>query len=162
MLREIFGDFREMLRGMQCGVPTRTITVSKPYCSPARNIITSTFDRYGVKIFDLKEKVEGVGLHQIIQQRNLDPSTFDNDMPKVLPVAQVARVTVSEKQAVWAEYLLLRTGKLSIVGQYQNRRNEQWAKQHRGRMPPAWQDGQPWIERSCSDGMAAWQPLTRS
>lgn len=162
MLSEILGDFREMFSDLRHDVPTRTITVSKPYCSPARSIITSTFQRYGVKIFDLKEKVVSTSLGKAIAQRKLDASAFDDYARKTLPVAQLAQVTVSEKQAVWAEYLMLRTGKLHIVGGYQNRRNEQWAKQYGGRMPPAWQDGQPWIEKSCKEGMQAWRPLRES
>lgn len=80
-------------------------------------------------------------------------------MPSALPVATVARVTVSEKAAAWAEYLLLRTGKLYVPGAYVNKRNEQWAARHGGQMPPAWDKGQPWIESSCSAGIQQWQQV---
>ncbi len=79
-----------------------------------------------------------------------------------LPTAHVAKVTVSKAAAAWAEYLLLRTGKMYRVGGYTDKRNEQWAARHGGQMPPAWSDGEPWIEKSCSEGVKAWQSAQKA
>lgn len=140
----------------------RTITLAKPYCTPARNIITSTFQQYGVKLYGYKEYPKMAGVRGMLKQLRLDPSTFDGGMPVALPIAQIAEVTVSAKAAAWSEYLLLRTGQLYVPGQYVNRRNAEWAAKHGGVMPPAWSEGKPWIEKSCSEGIAAWEPLRKA
>jgi hypothetical protein len=155
----MFDDLRKEFAGMfgsvRPGPATRTLTVAKPFCAPARDLITATFKQYGVKVYGYDEQVKMLSPRQAMKNlsvpgdseiRNFDP----------LPVAQVAKVTVSESAAAWAEYLLLRTGKLYVPGQYVNKRNADWAARHGGKMPPA---GQPWIERSCSEGMKAWAPL---
>ena len=166
MLKEIFGDLGKELKAMRDelkpGPRTRTITVAKPYCSPARSIITGALQPYGVKIHGITERPRMAGMRGMIKQMGLDPDSFDGGTNTPLPIAQVAKVTVNEQAAAWAEYLLLRTGKLYCPDGYVNARNEQWAKQHGGTMPPAWNEGKPWIETSCKDGMKAWAPLRKA
>lgn len=163
----MFGDLRNELAStfqILChGEELRTITVAKPYCSPCRDIITATFARYGVRLYGYKETTRTVSPRAAVRSLKLSANMFDaGTRLDPLPTAQVAEITVSAKAAVWAEYLLLRTGKLYVPGQYQDKRNEQWAKQHGGAMPPAWAEGKPWIESGCKDGMKAWHPLRKA
>lgn len=156
-LADIFGSMRH-------GEPLRTLTIAKPYCTPARDLITATFQQYGVKMFAYDEQVRTLGPRQAIKNFKVSATAVENITRFLdpLPTAQVATVTVSEKQAAWAEYLLLRTGKLYCPNGYVNKRNEQWAARHSGQMPPAWADNKPWIEKSCSEGKAAWAPLIKA
>jgi len=122
------------------GTATRTITVAKPYCTPARDQITGALQPYGVVIHGFNEYTEKF-----------------NHLGRMVPALQVAEVTVSAQAASWAEYLILRSGKFRVYGEYQDVRNEAWATKHAGRMPPAWKAGKPWIEKSCSAGIEAWK-----
>lgn len=142
----------------------RTLTIAKPYCTPARDLITATFQKYGVKMYSYDEQVRMLGPMQAIKNFKVSASVVENigRIIDPLPTAQVAKVTVSEKQAAWAEYLLLRTGKLYCPNGYVNKRNATWAAQHGGQMPPAWVDNKPWIEKSCSEGMKAWAPFIKA
>lgn len=160
LLKEISDTFDEL----RIGEPTRTLTVAKPYCSPARDIITGALQPYGVKMYGYNEYVKTMGPRAAIRQLGLSASAFDSAirLPDALPTAQVAEVKVSAKAAAWAEYLLLRTGKLYVVGKYQNPRNEAWARQHGGVMPTTWAEGKPMIETSCKAGMDAWAPLRKA
>lgn len=165
MFGDLFKEITDTLDELRIGEPTRTLTVAKPYCSPARNIITGALQPYGVRIYgDIKEEVKTLGPRAAIKQLGLSPDAFDSAirLPDALPTAQVAEVKVSAKAAAWAEYLLLRTGKLYVVGSYQNPRNEAWAKQHGGTMPTAWNEGKPMIETNCKAGMNAWGPLRKA
>ena len=121
--------------GLQAKPGTRRIVVSKGYCTPARPLVEKTLTGYGVGILEISETTR--------------------DLPIVGPIKQVAVVTVGSAQAAWAEYLLLRTGKLSLESQPQNRRNAEWAARHRGKMPPQWQiaTGQ-WRDGKCAGGRA--------
>ena len=157
MIGDILIDLKSTFNDLGGGTPTRTITVAKPYCAPCRGIVMTALQNYGVRVHGYEERAQTVSARQAFQVSKM-PST---ETPTHLPVAQVARVTVSEKQAAWAEYLLLRTGKLHVIGDYVNRRNEAWAARHGGRMPVAWQEGKPWIERSCSEGKHAWRQAKR-
>ena len=160
MFKEIFGDLSGMFADFKPGPKTRTITVAKPACAPARSIITGAFDKYGVKLYGYRERIIVTSPRAWLrQQRVVADLPTDMAIEKPLPLATVAEVTVSEKQAAWAEYLLLRTGKLYVPGKYVNERNADWAAKHGGQMPPAWKDGKPWIEQSCSEGKAAWGPV---
>lgn len=136
----------------------RTITVAKPYCTPARDIITGALQPYGVKIYRYNEVIKTVSPIAAIRSLRVSNSALEELSRAMdpLPRAQVAEVTVSEAAAAWAEYLLLRTGKLYVPGRYVNKRNADWAARHGGQMPPQWNNGQPWIEQSCSAGKKAW------
>lgn len=143
---------------------TRTITVAKPYCMPARPIVLSALQPYGVKIYDYTEIVKTVSPLYAIKNMTVRANAIEQitRMMDPLPTAQVAEVVVSAKAAAWAEYLLIRTKKLYRIGRYIEPKNEAWAQRHGGQMPPAWNDNKPWIESGCSKGMAAWGPLRKA
>lgn len=159
MFGELFKDIKDTVSTMRHGTPTRTIVVAKPYCSPARHIVTGALEPYGVKVYGFREAARMANPLNLLRSGQRMEGDLFFTLPNALPVAQIAEVTVSEAAASWAEYLLLRTAKLYRVGPYINRRNQQWAARHGGQMPPAWDKGQPWIERSCSEGMKAWQEV---
>lgn len=141
----------------------RTITVAKPYCTPARRIITGALEPYGVKIYGYNEVIKTVSPIAALRGMKVAASNIETVAIALdpLPHAQVAEITVSEKAAAWAEYLLLRTGKLYVPGRYVNRRNADWARRHGGQMPPQWNKGKPWIEQSCSEGKKAWTDFVK-
>lgn len=97
---------------------TREIVVSKGWCTPARPIVEGTLRTYGVVIVDYSETIE--------------------ELPIVGPFRISARVRVRKTQAEWAEYNLLRTGKLKLRSRPVNQRNREWARRHRGKMPRPW------------------------
>lgn len=148
------GDLKSMFSELRHGTRTRTITVAKAYCTPARNIITGALQPYGVKIYGYKEYQRFTSPRAWLRQQGINDA---EPQAQPLPMATFADVTVSEQAAAWAEYLLLRTGKLYVPGRYVDRRNERWAARHGGRMPPAWDRGEPLIEASCQAGRDAWQ-----
>lgn len=162
MFGDLFKELADTFDELGIGEPTRTLTVAKPYCSPARDIITGALQPYGVKILDFEEKVKTASVRGMARQLGLSSDAFDASMRVPLPMAQVATIKVTAKAAAWAEYLLLRTGKLYVVGSYQNPRNEAWARQHGGVMPTAWHDNKPMIETGCKAGMDAWGPLRKA
>lgn len=161
MFDELFKDIKDTISTVRHGAPTRTLTVAKPYCTPARSIITGALNPYGVKVHSINEHCKLVSLRDFARRMKVELRTHENlkygaAAPGFLPSAWVAQVTVNESAAAWAEYLLLRTGLLYVPGQYVNRRNEQWAEKHGGAMPPQWNNEQPWIELSCKGGVTAW------
>lgn len=111
---------------------TETIVVAKPYCTPARGIIEGIFAKYGVKMHGYKEKLE-----------------YINDIPGLIE----ATVKVSSKQAVWAEYLLLRSQQFMLMSKPKHARNAEWATKHK-QMPVSW-NGKPLIEVGCKEGLKA-------
>lgn len=160
LIGEIFDGLRSSFDDMRYGQPVTRLSVAKAYCVPARNLITATFAKYGVKIHDYDEYVQMHSGAKVPVSGNANRNGAIARMVKNNndhPMAQIATVIVSQKQAVWAEYLLLRTGQLRITGRAQNPKNQAWADRHGGNMPPAWQDGKPWLEKSCnsSRGIAA-------
>ncbi|MGE3487943.1 MAG: hypothetical protein AB7L09_24750 [Nitrospira sp.] len=167
MFGELFKDIKNTVGTIRHGAPTTTLHIAKPYCMPSRPIITKALQPYGVKVWGIHEQVHKISLRDCLRRMRVELRTFDNlkfGPAGViwLPAAWHAEVVVNEAAAAWAEYLLLRTGKLYVPGAYQNPRNQQWAAQHGGKMPPAWKDGKaPWIETNCGDGMDAWRELKR-
>ena len=162
MFGELLKDIKDTVSTMRHGTPTTTLTFAKPYCSPARHIVTGALEPYGVKVYGFSEAARMTNPLTVLKMTSQIASGSGLVIPHALPVAQVATVTVSEAAAAWAEYLLLRTAKLYRVGPYINKRNQQWAAQHGGQMPPAWDEGKPWIERSCSEGVKAWQEVKQA
>ncbi len=163
MLSELRKEFGDVFNGLWHGQNVRTLTIAKPYCTPARNLITATFQQYGVRIFDYDEQTKKMNPLQAVKNLKVKANGIENiTRLSPFPLAQIAKITVSEKQAAWAEYLLLRTGKLYCPNGYVNKRNAAWAAQHGGQMPPAWANNKPWIEKSCSEGKAAWAPLIKA
>lgn len=159
MFNELLSDIKGAISTVKHGTPTTELTFAKPYCTPARGIIEPVLAKYGVKVYGYKEEVKMIGAQYALKNLRVDANAIESitRMLDPLPTAQVAKVTVSEAAAAWCEYLLLRTGKMYRVGGYVDRRNEQWAARHNGQMPPAWDNGTPWIEASCSNGIEAWQ-----
>ena len=162
MFGELLKDIKDTVITMRHGTPTTELTFAKPYCSPARGIIEPVLAKYGVKMYGYHEAARMANPLTVLKMTSQIASGSGLVIPHALPVAQVATVTVSEAAAAWAEYLLLRTAKLYRTGGYINRRNQQWAAQHGGQMPPAWDEGKPWIERSCSEGVKAWQEVKQA
>jgi len=162
MFGDLLKEIKDQFKDLRSSEPTRTLTVAKPFCSPARYIVTGALEPYGVKLYSCKETIRTAGVRGMLRQMKLSEDSFDGDTKVPLPMAQVVKVEVSAKAAAWAEYLLLRTGKLYVVGDYVNPRNERWAKQHGGTMPTAWHDNKPMIETSCKAGMDAWGPLRKA
>lgn len=141
---------------------TVTLTVAKPYCSPARPIIKNALEPYGVKIHSIREKVINISLLEFSRRMQIELKTRENlkygaASVVFLPMSIEAKVTVNSKAAAWAEYLMLRTGKLYVPGRYYEPKNYEWAKKHGGVMPPQWEKGEPWIEKMCSKGIEKWQ-----
>ena len=153
-LRQTGVDFKNSLNTSDNS--NYTIVVAKPYCTPARNAITGIFQQYGVNVIKYNEYTKETNLKQYAKQQKLDMSLGNNDTKKSLPMAQVAEVTVSRKQARWGEYLLIRSGQFYRVGAYFDKRNEAWARKHNGTMPPQWDKGQPMIERTCKTAQRDW------
>jgi hypothetical protein len=116
----MIGKLIDSLKGYE------SITVAKPYCIPARQQITGIFKEYGVKSYGIKEHIE-----------------YKNKIPAL----HVATVKVSSKQAVWAEYLLLRSKKFLLWSTPKNRKNLEWARKHKA-MPQSW-NGKPLREKGC-------------
>ena len=162
MFGELFKDIKDTISTARHGTPTTTLTFAKPYCSPARGIIEPVLAKYGVKVFRYQEAPRMTNPLTVLALTSKIASGSGYRIPNALPIAQVVTVTVSEAAAAWAEYLLMRTGKLYRTGGYINRRNQQWAAQHGGEMPPAWDEGKPWIEKSCTEGMKAWQEVKQA
>lgn len=164
MFGELMNELRATVGSLRPGPARQTITVAKPFCAPARNIITGALQPYSVKIHSIQEHTKLISIRDFARRMKVELRTFENlqyglAAPGFLPTAIIANVTVNEAAAAWAEYLLLRTGLLYVPGRYADPRNEQWAARHGGQMPPAWEKGQPWIERTCSEGMQQWQAV---
>lgn len=153
-LSDLASDAKKLTDELRHGTKTRTITVAKAYCTPARDIITGALQPYGVRIYGYREYTRLTSPRAWLRQQGINDAEPE---AKPLPMATFADVTVSEAAAAWAEYLLLRTGKLYVPGKYVNARNARWAAQHGGRMPPQWDRGEPLIEASCQAGRDAWQ-----
>lgn len=161
MFGELMNELRATVGSLRPGSARQTITVAKPYCSPARSIITGALQPYSVKIHAIEEHTKLISIRDFARRMKVELRTFENlkyglAAPAYLPMCIIANVTVNEAAAAWAEYLLLRTGLLYVPGRYVDPRNEAWAARHGGQMPPAWGKGQPWIERTCSEGMKQW------
>lgn len=159
MLSELVKEIVGAVSELRHGTATETLTFAKPWCAPSRGIIEPVLAKYGVKVYGFSEAERMANPLTVLKMTAKIPGSSGLAIPHALPIAQVAQVTVSKEAAAWAEYLLLRTGKLYRVGGYINKRNQAWASKHGGQMPPAWNDGEPWIEKSCSDGIRQWQQV---
>lgn len=130
----MFGLFKDVLEEFRPKPKKETIVVAKPVCTPARQDIEQIFSQYGVKLLSYKETTKNVEFNY-----------------KMVPGLYIATVEVSAKQAVWAEYLLLRSQKFMLWSKPKNERNLEWATKHK-QMPPSW-NGKPLIEVGCKEGM---------
>ena len=168
------------------GIGTHTLTVRKPFCCPAHDIIRNALEPYGVKIIRQGETTMQANLRDVARMMKVEFKTFENlkygpIAIMWLPIAIQSTVTVPKAQAGWAEYLLERTGRLVVVGGRVNSRNREWADRHNGRMPVAWQDsqaarimgidkkimaeierGRPWLESGCKAGHGQWGTVNQA
>lgn len=115
---------------------TTEIGLVKGWCTPARMAITAALEPYHVEIVCMDEMVMG---------------------PESQPTHIDAWVRVKDNQAVWAEYLLLRSKRFSVTTPLLDPNNEMWAGQHDGKMPTTWDSlkGERWVEKDCSSKGAA-------
>jgi hypothetical protein len=158
----MFGDLLKDIKGVFGGSDTVTLTFAKAYCTPARDIIEPVLRKYGVKLYGYSEIPKMANPLKLLRLGQHMEGDMFFTLPGALPIAQEAKVVVSKKAAAWAEYLLLRTGKLYRVGKFTNPKNLAWARQHGGTMPPAWEKGEPWIEASCSKGIDQWRDVRKA
>ena len=108
---------------------TTEIAVAKAWCTPARDVILTALQPYGVVIHAVGE--------------TLLPNT---ETPRWIE----AYVRVNANAAEWAEYLLLRSSKFRLISKPLNRKNREWARRHNGVMPTPWDTGEPWAESGCT------------
>lgn len=167
--KDIRKDVQGVVNEIVYGQRTAVVTVAKPFCSPARNIITGALQPYGVKIHRINERCEYVSIQGFIRKWRIEVKTFENfkylnpmGIAMWLPKAVIAEVIVNEAAAGWAEYLLLNTGKLFVPGEYVNPKNAQWAARRGYKMPVAWNSDEPWLERSCAEGINTWRTTIRN
>lgn len=113
---------------------TTEIWLVKGYCIPARGLILTALEPFGVKVLDLDE---------CLMPNEQTPFYID------------AWVRVKDEQAEWAEYLLMRSRKFQVTSPALNRRNAEWARQHNGEMPTPWASREPWVESGCTAKGAA-------
>lgn len=108
---------------------TTRIVVAAGLCTPARVHVQRALEPYGVRY-----------------QANSYLETLDGQLADKAANAAVdiCELIVSDQAARWAEYLLLRTGKLRLVSPPIDARNKNWALRHRGNMP------QPWVQPGCT------------
>jgi hypothetical protein len=153
ILSVITKDIKGIINELHHGNQTITITVAKAYCTPARGIVYTALQPYGVKIYGYREYQRFTSPRAWLRAQGINSAEPNAQQ---LPLATFADVTVSNQAAAWAEYLLLRTGKFYVPGEYVNAKNAQWATQHGGQMPPQWDKGLPLIEKNCSIGKTLW------
>lgn len=132
----MFGLFKDVLEEFRPKPKKETIVVAKPVCTPARQDIEQIFSQYGVKLLAYKETTKNVEFNY-----------------QIVPGLYVVTLKVSAKQAVWAEYLLLRSQKFMLMSKPKNARNLEWATKHKA-MPTSW-NGKPLIEVGCKEGLKA-------
>lgn len=108
---------------------TQRIIVAAGLCTPARNHVRTALEPYGVqfKATSYWETLDGK------LATKADDAAID-----------ICEVIVPDAQARWAEYLLLRSGKLQLASRPIDPRNAQWALRHRGNMP------RPWVQAGCT------------
>lgn len=122
--------FLDFLFGDWSGSDRHQFTVMKAYCAPARNILLTALQPYGIQISGISE------------------SLVYNELGKPSYIA--VNFFVSRKQANWTEYLLFRSRQFVVTDGFVNRvSNERWAAKH-DTMPRPWSTrGGVWVEKSC-------------
>jgi hypothetical protein len=109
---------------------TTKIVVAAAMCTPARVYVTAALQPYGVQ-YTFGGQFWGDYAGAFV--RSMEGAYLG-----------VCEVFVRDQAAKWAEYLLLRSGKLQLVGKPLDERNAQWALQWHGAMP------RPWVEAGCN------------
>lgn len=111
------------------------IVVAAGLCTPARVHVRTALEPYGVQ-------------HRIVSYlETLDGKLADKAADAAVDICEVF---VPARQARWAEYLLLRSGKLQLASRPIDPHNAQWALRHRGNMP------RPWVQAGCT-----WPPAKK-
>lgn len=107
----------------------KTIIVAAGLCTPARRHVRTALQPYGVayQADDWWANADGE------TTTRMEDAAID-----------MCRVLVNSRQARWAEYLLLRTGKLRLLSPPLDARNARWALKWQGTMP------KPWITTGCT------------
>ncbi len=156
-------------------------TVQKPFCTPARGLVLTALNPYGVPIHGYRESLRVVSLRNAAKLLGVELRTFENlRYGMLLPLAIQARFSVPSAQAAWAEGLLWSTGRLVVTGGSFGSLAD-WGKRRGGRMPKPWNargswqysqtrqgtlqpppDGQPWIEEGCHEGKEVWRAVLRA
>lgn len=108
-----------------------TLVIAKPLCGPSRPHIQEIFNAYGVKLYGYKEWCH------IVDWKG-----------EKVEACYLAKMKLSKKQIVWAEYLLLRSHKFFLWDKPKHPKNEAWATKHNV-MPQSW-NGKPLKEVGCS------------
>lgn len=109
---------------------TTRIVVAAAMCTPTRTHVKNALQPYGVK-FRIAGEYMGDYAGQWVQDT-------------AGAYLMVAEVDVNDQAAKWAEYLMLRSGKMQLISKPLDRRNLQWALQWGGAMP------RPWVEAGCN------------
>ena len=108
---------------------TTKIVVAAAMCTPTRTHVRNALQPYGVKFGIGAEYWGDVAGQAVIRASDA--------------YLQVCEVLVNDQAAVWAEYLMVRSGKLQLISKPLDRRNLRWALQWGGAMP------RPWVEAGC-------------
>lgn len=119
-----------------------TFVVEKPFCCPPNEIIEAALYPVGIPIFQMHAWVENMAVSTLAKRMKIEAKTFENLKfgllaPGFLPMAFRARFKVPKTRANHAEYLLLSTQRLIVIGGSVNAKNEEWAARRNGRMPRA-------------------------
>lgn len=157
-------------------------TIEKPYCCPARDIVTATLHPIGIPIFEFREWIEKEALDTFAERMKVEVKTFENLQygplaPGFLPMAIRATFAVPKSRANQTEYWIWRTRRLIVIGGEINPRNKISAIRHNGKMPRASDPlkGQayarslqgetgshtPMLESSCKQAQALWDQVNK-
>ena len=152
--QDVVRMFQNLLSADDSG-RTHTFLVQKAFCCQPGPIIEQALQTYGVKILKLGPcKVVKMSMAEAVNMNRI--STLDPEKANLmLPLAMQCEVTVKQKQAEWAEYLMERTKRLYVVKGNLNSRNRDWARAHDGVMP------RPWIESDCQEGNQVWRKASK-
>lgn len=118
--------------------------IQKPFCAPCRNQLIEILHPYGVPAYGLRERVAKTDLRTLANRWKIEFKTFENikyggaGVLVFLPCAMQACFRVPIGQAGWAEDLIHKSGKFSVVqGHIKGRgRDAKWARG--GAMPTPW------------------------
>jgi hypothetical protein len=155
-----------------------TITVDKPYCAPPRSIIYEALTPYGIPIHGYSEEIEKVAASSLAERMGIEMKYMENIKFGPTPFTAMwlasawrARITVSAKQAEWAEYLLQATGRLVVLKPI-SEKSKAAGKRRNGRMPAPWdkKEGKKYAKEhaaistlpydsNCSEGKKMWKDV---
>jgi len=124
---------------------TETIAVATAICTATRTKITGVLSPYHVR-------------HEISHEYIV------RDTSTGFPLYGVATIRVKRgKVAIWAEYLLLRSGKFIVTSRPKHPKNAAWAKKHDGLLPTPWDarsEKSAMVEKKCKHDPETGRKLT--